>query len=158
MIKYAFVVDPGLTTGFGLVRYYPDRKDFEILKASENNDPLNFVHDVNDFLEQRLENVTVVCESFIITANTAKKTQAPWSLEIIGALKYLCYRYNYPFVLQAPADAKSFADNDKLRRAGFWQKSLYGDGDVNDAMRHMLLWLVKEHAIDPTTLIPSEDL
>jgi hypothetical protein len=81
----------------------------------------------------------VAVESYIITAATLKKTRGDnWSLEQIGALRWMAHRHNVKFVLQSPADAKSFVKNDRLAGLG-WYKT--GPGHDNDAARHLLLAL-----------------
>lgn len=81
----------------------------------------------------------VVCESFIINATTHKKSPQPYSMELIGVLRYLCEYHEVPFKLQTPADAKRFSTDDKLKRLGWW---VPGQDHADDALRHLLLALV----------------
>lgn len=83
----------------------------------------------------------VVCESYHVTRETLKKTRQYWSLESIGAVRYLCMRRRVPFYLQTPGDAKSFVTNDKLRALDWRWPSAGGHQD--DAARHLALWLVR---------------
>lgn len=92
-----------------------------------------------------------VCEDFIITPQTGKNSAAPWSLKKIGALELLCDLYNIPVTLQAPARAKSFCDNNRLRRLGLWHKG--GAGHANDALRHGVLYLVSKRGWDHPNLL-----
>jgi hypothetical protein len=81
----------------------------------------------------------IVSESFIINANTVKNTQAPWSLELIGVARWVSRVYTgRDLVLQAPAAAKRFSSDDKLKQLG-WHSP--GKGHANDAARHLLLRL-----------------
>ena len=80
----------------------------------------------------------VVCESFTITVQTAKNTQAPWSLEGIGVCRYLTARSGCGFTVQAPSSAKNFSSDERLRRLGWWSP---GHGHGNDASRHLLLYV-----------------
>lgn len=89
----------------------------------------------------------VVCETFRITAATAKNTQAPWSLELIGAVRLACELAGVPLKMQAPGEAKGFATDDKLQALG-WYNSTKG-GHRNDATRHLLVWLVNNGWWDP---------
>lgn len=92
-----------------------------------------------------------MCERFIINARTAKLTQSPWSLEQIGALRFMCKKFDIEFVLQNAADAKRFATDKRLNDFG-WPKPP-GAGHARDAQRHLLIFLVNKRLIDPTSLI-----
>lgn len=96
----------------------------------------------------------IVCEDFIYTAATAKKTRQTWSTESIGVLRFLSAKYGLTFTLQAPVDAKKFATNDKLKSMD-WYTPTKG-GHANDAARHLLLYCVKNNLIDPRQLLKPE--
>lgn len=81
----------------------------------------------------------VYSESFTITAQTGKLSQAPWSLECIGAYRWICKRSGIPFELQKPGDAKRFCDNDKLKALGLRLRG--SEGHAEDAARHLVLAL-----------------
>lgn len=83
----------------------------------------------------------VVAEKFTITPQTGKNSQAGWSLEIIGCLKFFAWEAALPLVFQSPASAKSFATNDRLKQLGMWHKG--GAGHANDALRHAVVSHVK---------------
>lgn len=111
--------------------------------------PREYVHDIIGFPEiyEELDNLiktgkfdTVVIENFLISSQTGKKTQAPWSLKIIGAVEYMCIREGVEMVLQTPSEAKSFVDDKKLRMHEMW---FPGEGHDRDAARHFLLWHYK---------------
>ena len=90
------------------------------------------------------DNVLVVCERFVITAQTVRNSQAPFSLEQIGVLKHMCRVKEYDpekIIFQSPVDAKTMFPNDALKKLGTWHKG--GEGHANDAIRHALLKLVK---------------
>lgn len=89
----------------------------------------------------------VVCEAFTITQQTAANTQAPWSLEAIGAIRFMCRRYGLTLDLQLPVEAKKFATNPRLKHQG-WYVSTPG-GHVNDALRHLYLYLAKSGRVLP---------
>ena len=83
-----------------------------------------------------------MCESYVITASTLRKTRGEnWSLESIGALRWMANKHRVEFVLQTPADAKRFADDRKLKAAG-WYFPTPG-GHANDAARHLMLYLAR---------------
>lgn len=86
--------------------------------------------------------VEIVCESYTITASTLRKTRQNYSLESIGALRWMSNTHGVEFVLQAPADAMGFMTDDKLRMLGWYRPSI--GGHANDAARHLGLRLARE--------------
>ncbi len=97
------------------------------------------------------EALVVITESFLITVNTAKNTQAPWSLELIGVFRYLTKRYvGSDIVLQSPSSAKSFGTDDKLREMGFYRP---GMRHANDAARHLLLYVASKKILSEEQLL-----
>lgn len=83
----------------------------------------------------------VVCESYKVTMETAKKSQQLWSLEIIGAVRWLCHRHGVEFVLQTPAAAKTFCPDARLRQMNMWTPGK--EDHARDATRHLILALAK---------------
>lgn len=136
-------VDPGKTTGWCLWDTDRDTLDFGEEQQFE------FCSRADDVITWG-SLTAVVCEAFIITAATAKNTQSPWSLEIIGCLRYLCEKNGVPFVLQTPSDAKRFSTNEKLKSIGWYVR---GQGHATDSHRHLLLWAVKNGYIAPHDLV-----
>lgn len=137
-------VDPGKMTGYVI---YQDGKRTEGEAPAEE-----FVKIAEKLIETK-EIDSVVCERFIISSQTGKLSQAAWSLEQIGVLKYLCEKHGAPFTLQNAADAKLFASEDRLKTLK-WSKPK-GAGHARDAQRHLLLYLVKNDLIDDRLLIPK---
>jgi hypothetical protein len=141
-VPNVLAVDPGLTTGYVL---WKNGKRIE----GENK--------CEDFLKIAVKLIEskkidyVVCERFIISAQTAKFSQAPWSLEQIGVLRYFCERYSIPFTLQNVSDAKRFATEERLKQIK-WKRPK-GGGHARDAQRHLLLFLVKNDMIDDKIFI-----
>jgi hypothetical protein len=84
---------------------------------------------------------TIVCEAYVVTAATLRKTRQYDALESIGALRWMANKHHIEFVLQTPADAKRFADDAKLKAAG-WYFPTPG-GHANDAARHLMLYLAR---------------
>lgn len=139
MIIYA--VDPGLASGIALLNV-PDGEDPELLGSWEM-DPYETMA-YTELIAKRYNDydLRVVVERFTITAETGKKSQAPFSLEIIGAIKYICRVNGLPEpTLQTPADAKNFAPNPRLKSLGLWHRG--GHGHALDAIRHAVLFAVK---------------
>jgi hypothetical protein len=134
-------IDPGRKTGYS---YWRDGSRIEGELSAERF--LDFAHDL--IAQSRVDHVA--CERFIISHQTGKYTQAPWSLEQIGAMRFMCHRHDVSFTLQNAADAKRFATDERLNAMG-WRRPP-GDGHARDAQRHLLLFLVKHDLIDSTEL------
>jgi hypothetical protein len=133
-INRVVVLDPGKTTG--LVDWM--RGGEPEFKAMELNfdDTCRYLLHVGS-AHGMAEDVLIVSESFVITPQTAKNTQAPWSLELIGVARMVSNIYlGRPLILQQPASAKRFSSDSRLKRMGWWTP---GKGHANDASRHLLL-------------------
>ena len=88
--------------------------------------------------------IQVVCERFVINAQTVRNSQAPFSLEQIGILKQIMLDEGMDpesIFFQSPSDAKGMFDNSKLKKLEYWHKG--GEGHALDAIRHGLLRCVK---------------
>lgn len=138
-------VDPGKASGIALVSLESEYGEPELI-YSEEVQPEEFAQEVRiGLINMRdAEPFYVACESFTINAQTAKNSQAPWSLENIGVLKHLCREAGYPvdqIAFQAPVNAKNMFPNPTLKTLGLWHRG--GEGHANDAIRHALLRLVK---------------
>lgn len=129
-------VDPGKLSGIALVECDPVR-----VAWSHELDWFDTIDKVNATLAAQPQGLTLVAEGFLITAATAKKTAAPWSLEALGAMRWLCYKYDVEFVMYTSGEAKEFSDNNRLRHVGLWHRG--GAGHANDALRHAVLHLAK---------------
>ena len=90
--------------------------------------------------------LVVVCESYVVTAETLRKSRQTASLEIIGAVKWLGHYHGFPVVMQQASSAKKFATDDRLRAAGWRQPSSMDH--ANDALRHLLTYLVKARIME----------
>lgn len=133
-------VDPGLLTGMSLfdIRTQDEPK---LLWGGEFDVP-EFNLKAEGVASSYGSNLVIVCENYIITPATAKKSQAPWSLMGRGVMQFFCLKYGCTLELQAPVDAKTIT-NDDLRKAGWWFKG--GDGHANDSYRHGILYLKDRH-------------
>jgi len=80
----------------------------------------------------------VICEDFIITSATARKTAQPDPHRIIGWLELWCYQHGVPFILQTPSQAKGFGTDAKLKFMGYYRAG--NGGHDNDAARHLLTY------------------
>lgn len=132
-------IDPGLATGvmYGTV----DNYEHNIISFPE-------IYSYLDNLISSVKFDVVVVENFLISNQTSKKTQATWSLRIIGAVEYICFREGVEMVLQTPSEAKNFITDKRLREFNMWFK---GEGHDRDAARHFLLWYFKNR---PKEVLP----
>lgn len=136
-------IDPGLTTGFAIW-------DRGMQAQKQDDDPINFCRRLDVWLSAWSGETAVVIERFIINVQTISKSQAPWSLEIIGAARYLAHKHGAVFEMQSPSDAKSMFTDTRLKKLGWWQKGL---PHANDATRHLGLYIVKMRIIDPADVM-----
>lgn len=127
-------VDPGLTTGVAMFRH-GGLPNFEHNFTSGQVEGRGEFMDTFDEMVEMGVPLAVVCESYTITGATAQKSQQVDALYIIGALEYVCRKLGFPFELQSPAQAKSFATDEKLQAIGWYAP---GNGHANDAARHAL--------------------
>lgn len=139
-VKYVFAVDPGKMTGVALFSWSKNAEP-ELLWTDE----LEFVN-YTKIVQKTLSEYKpdIVCEKFTINVQTAKKSQAPFSLECIGALKVLMlangYDHEKDLRYQLPANAMNMFPNEKLKKLEYWHRG--GAGHALDAIRHGLLYLV----------------
>ena len=135
-------VDPGGTTGWAVMetdgRVYAGQDDFE-----------RFTHVV---VHLPVPDVIVV-ERYVITPRTAKLSQQTTALEVIGFLRYWAWSHGAKFVMQTPADAKRFSTsggkpNGRLDKAGWTMRPLADNDHANDALRHLLLYCVKNRFME----------
>jgi hypothetical protein len=141
---YVLAVDPGKATGVALFSYQTGSEP--VLEWSKEVEADEFAKVIRGVLwaPEKKQHLTVVCERFIINAQTVKNSQAPFSLEQIGILKQCLLDSGRPMddiFFQSPADAKAMFDNPKLKKLGYWHVG--GAGHALDAIRHGLLKLVK---------------
>lgn len=140
-------VDPGKLSGIAFAEFANGAAEPGSLQAWEMA-PLETVKHVDNWLGGKGLSI-VACESF--TPRAGIRTWQPDALEIIGALRYVCHLHNTVFVLQSPANAKSFSTAAKLKKLGWWFPT--EGGHANDALRHLLLLAVRGGDIDPEELI-----
>jgi len=122
-------VDPGLTSGIAVWSFAHGNVievkefDFEELGCYLDNMPV-----------QRIG-----WETFKITERTAKLTQAPWSLEVIGMCRWLALQKNWDVLKPAmPADRAPIHQVDAL---GWCPRGMRDDG--MSACQHLLAWLLR---------------
>lgn len=130
-------IDPGGTTG--MAAYTPGDFGFESWEI-----PGGLEGFAQWWLRGRQPGVVdsydfVVIEKFTIMASTLKKTRQYDALEIIGLVKATSHVSGPPCLLQTPAQAKSFATDDKLKALKWFDSS--PGGHKNDATRHLVTCL-----------------
>jgi hypothetical protein len=140
-------VDPGKMTGLAHMLRQGD--DVSIIESCELDED-SVIPWVRPIIEDWRPRKTgeyplrVVIEKFTITLETAKKSQSPFSLEVIGAVKQVCRDNDYPLAAiawQKPSEAKGAFPNPKLKRLGLWHVG--GEGHALDAIRHASLYLAR---------------
>lgn len=144
MIHYILSVDPGKLSGITL--FSKEEGQDPVLQWSKEVEQEEIAEVVRGVLwaPEKRQHIDVVCERFIINAQTVRNSQAPYSLEVIGIVKQCLKDSGRPMddiYFQSPADAKAMFDNEKLKKLGYWHRG--GEGHALDAIRHALLRLVK---------------
>jgi hypothetical protein len=138
-------VDPGKTTGWA----FKNTSEFQVKYAESMGIQFGefkwfeFLDRYQAWMMEGHIDVTV-CESFIITRETLKKTRQNWSLEAIGVMRFLSAQRGKEFVLQSPGEAKKFATNDKLKKIDWWPT---GQDHAQDAARHLLTYVAANSEI-----------
>ena len=144
-MTWVMALDPGKTTGIASLRI----EDGEFVSKQTNFDETVAI--VQKAATTNREELTLVSESFIITQQTAKNTQATWSLELIGFCRAMARMHTgRDLVLQAPSQAKRFSSDERLKIMGWY---IPGQGHANDAARHLMLFCVSRGLIDVKKLV-----
>lgn len=139
-------VDPGKTTGVKWIN--PDDSTSLGGAQVDVEDFFQLMTGVVESWTSAGHEVQLVSESFLITVNTAKNSQAGWSLELIGVMKYLAWRYKLPELKQqTPQVAKKFSSDPKLKQVDWYTK---GKGHENDAARHLMTYCATRRLVFTT--------
>lgn len=139
-MQYLLSIDPGLMTGLSFFDI-SDMSDPKLLWTKEATIE-DFYEKIPGLVADVGESLEIVCENFLITVATAKKTQAPWSLELIGLVRYLCWLHKATLTLHKPGD-REFMTKDKLKKFGFWHRG--GEGHAIVSLQHAGVWLVTKN-------------
>lgn len=149
--RHIWVLDPGKTTGFvtydrELDEYIPYELNFKDTCAKLMTAPAASLEG----------GLLLAAEGFIITPQTAKNTQAPWSLELIGVTRMVSEVYlQRPLIIQQPSAAKRFSTDTRLKRMGWYRP---GKGHANDGGRHLLLLLATRGLLSQDILTEFAEL
>lgn len=140
-MKHLIAIDPGKMTGWSEVTYTSDT----IVNVTSVELTVEEVWDIFvntiDYPDEHAKPDVIVIEDFRITTGTGKLGSPDWSLRLIGAVEYICYKNDIKLVKQMPSNAKAFSTNEKLRAVDMWHKG--GAGHANDSLRHAMLYMVK---------------
>ena len=143
--RYILAVDPGKASGIALFSY--SLGDEPVMIESGEYDMRSYGTPIVNAITAAATlgvPIDVVCERFIINAQTVRNSQAPFSLEQIGILKYIMHVNGLDpddVIFQSPSDAKRMFPNEALKKLEYWHRG--GEGHALDAVRHGLLRLVK---------------
>jgi hypothetical protein len=144
-MKIILAVDPGKKSGICSFKFDKDTEP-ELIFSGEYLMPEYHTPIIETLSMASSKNLSldIVCERFTINAQTVKNSQAPYSLEQIGILKYLAMSAGFDhegILFQSPSDAKRMFSNDALKKLEYWHRG--GEGHALDAIRHGLLRAVK---------------
>lgn len=125
-------VDPGKTCGLIVIKQ--DGKVERRLEA----DGFRTLEAIEPILTQ-VRPLSVVVERYTITRQIM--TQQTDALEVIGALRWLCFRQHIELRLQSRAD-RTRVTNEMLREVELWSpRTLSPGGHINEAARHAVVFL-----------------
>lgn len=135
MRRYVLAGDPGKMTGLA---FYDNATGFFQSDEFEFVDSCEMIRKTSEVYATDLD---VVFETFLITTQTGKNTQATWSLEMIGVARYFSLvNTDQELIMQLQAEAKTFAYTDRLKAFGWY---LPGKPNANDGSRHLMRYLAK---------------
>jgi hypothetical protein len=134
-------VDPGLMTG--IAEYY---RDSSLLIAREYP-----FHDACTMIGKLCRDLAggqlaIGWERFTIGPQTHKLTPQHDALHVIGVLRWQSRLYGCHVLPEAQQASPSKAEQDQLRRLGWW---VPGKNDAQSAAAHMLRWMRREGELPP---------
>jgi hypothetical protein len=135
-------LDPGLTSGVAQINLYGETPTL-VTSAELGVDETEEWLARHTRMDGHAPGFEMVAETFIITVETAKKSQSPWSLRLLGSAHYIWRTHSGPtstWTEQKPSEAKRLVTNDILKHAGLWHRG--GEGHANDAIRHGVYRLI----------------
>jgi hypothetical protein len=158
MKKAVLAVDPGLISGVCFITWSDVAGEDPVIEYSVETDAEKYAGYIRGSLQkwETYDFFAVVCERFVINAQTVRKSQAPYSLEQIGVLKQLCRDSGFPVAgisFQSPVDAKNMFPNRALKTLEFWHVG--GAGHALDSIRHGLLYMVRKFKWIPRALLTN---
>ena len=137
-------IDPGVTTG--VATYTAEHFDGPFHGAEFNE------HDFYSWIEDNASTIEhCQIEQFVINAATVRKTIVYDSLYLIGFLRYMSHRHDFPIGFTKPADVMQSFPDTSLRRAGWFKPGL---GHSNDAARHLAHYMVRTRKLSGGLFLP----
>lgn len=141
-------LDPGLDTGASV--YSTKTKSFFAQELKEDAFGTWLEGLIWDLIGDY--EITIVCENFFNSVQTAKRAPSPWSRELIGVIKFLCRKYGLELpIMQMPNAAKAVASDDRLKALGWYLQTK--EGHANDGSRLVLWYCLKHNLIDRGELV-----
>lgn len=151
-MTHVLAVDPGKMTGYAvwstdIPRPVIGQDDFD-----------SFLAFAERAARVRGPELVIVSEAYIVSMETVKKGRQgdagdpyrQFSLEVIGALRYIAAKHGSEFApLQRASEAKTVFSDARLRKLGWYEK---GKEHGRDAARHLGLFLARNGLIDLATL------
>lgn len=138
--------DPGLTTGLSWIELTESGYVFDCAQetgteaaASRVDEILGYTPDGRGRANSR--RVWVGWEQYIVTAGGGKSGNPAPSLEVIGAMKWLCHEAGARVLAPVPASHRIVASPALLKELGWWRP---GMPHAQDAARHLVAWLLRE--------------
>lgn len=145
--RYLLAIDPGLATGVAIIDKLDPMEPKVIL--DEELQTSSFYVRMEDVFTTHGDDLEVVIEDFHMLSGD--KSEAPWSLNLIGVTEYFCWKYKVEMTKQSPG-RKPFSTTAKMKRVGFWHVG--DDGHANDALKHALIYHVDQHPKWASKLLP----
>lgn len=149
--------DPGLLTGACVYDFSRDElvllDEFDYINTGlvlDSEEPgwkledyvvRNISLDVQDNLG---DNIAVGWENYRIMKGP--QSQAPYSLEVIGELKYLCAKYGYTVLDTAEPMSRNVITARMIKDIG-WYPFVRGKKDAFSACQHFLAWTLRENIL-----------
>lgn len=130
-------IDPGLATGLAFFDMTPE---IPVLLWTKEVNIEEFWETVPQIITTTQEDLYIVCEDFIITTETAKKSiGGNWSIELIGLVKYLGWKNGSYLKMQKPGDRTTIS-HEQIKVLDYWHRG--GAGHANQAIRHAVVFML----------------
>lgn len=142
--------DPGLLTGVCVFDFQKDEllllDEFDYIRTGEvlEPKPQTFAEPAPLIDVLNRDRVHVGWENYRIMKGP--QSQAPWSLEVIGELRYLCAKYGYNVLDTAEPKARTVITGQMLKDIG-WYPYIKSKKDAYSAAQHFLAWTLRENIL-----------
>jgi hypothetical protein len=142
--------DPGLLTGVCVYDFLKDElvllDEFDYIRTGEVLEPGSTMFAEPQPLINVLDvhRVHVGWESYRIMKGP--QSQAPWSLEVIGELRYLSAKHGYTVLDPAEPNARTVTTGNMLKDIG-WYPKVKAKKDAYSAAQHMIAFMLRENIL-----------